>query len=142
MRSQIRKLPSCWNLRIISFFLYVFLYILCLHFCLFHTNIHIYFSYTLLNEGSYVPLWGDFTSFDWSGNPVSYSAFPHYRKTDNLFFLVCSGKSRCLMKFPYGGRSCLRATYEMPKIFVLSCFANQTFILLEQSIFSQITKWY
>ena len=63
-------------------------------------------------------------------------------KQTNLFFLVCSGKSRCLMKFPYGGRSCLRATYEMPKIFVLSCFANQTFILLEQNIFSQITKWY
>ena len=31
----------------------------------------------------------------------------------------------------------------MPKKFiVLSCFENQTFIFLEQNIFSQITKWY
>ena len=67
----------------------------------------------------------------------------HITEKQTISFLVCPGKSRCLIKFPQGGRACLRATYKMPKIFiVLSCFVNQTFIFLEQNIFSQITKWH
>ena len=70
MRSETRELPSCRNQRIIRFFLCNFVYILCLHFCSSHSNLHIYFLYTLLNEGSYVLVWGDLTSFDWSRNPL------------------------------------------------------------------------